>query len=88
MTDEAYQGWTNRETWAVHLWLTNEEPLYLEARNIAKAQPNARRAGADLWDWTADNVIPESVTGFSRDIINAALARVNWPEVAEALRAD
>lgn len=27
-TDDTYQGWKNRETWALNLWLTNDQGLY------------------------------------------------------------
>lgn len=26
MAEKTHEGWTNYETWAVNLWLTNEEP--------------------------------------------------------------
>ena len=28
LQSDGYLGWTNRETWNTHLWITNTEPLY------------------------------------------------------------
>ena len=35
MTDERYNGWTNRTTWAVQLHLTNTDGTYSEMRDRA-----------------------------------------------------
>lgn len=34
---KGYNGWKNYETWAVALWIDNEEPSYRHARRMARA---------------------------------------------------
>lgn len=36
MTQETYNGWKNRQTWNVALWLNNDEPIYREAVDYMK----------------------------------------------------
>ena len=35
MDDTTYNGWTNRDTWLVSLWLNNQEYTYKALRNAA-----------------------------------------------------
>jgi len=75
MPDTKYNGWTNRETWNVTLWLFNDQPRY----NWMVAQFPAGCTGA------------ESAEAFCRSIFgkktpdNCLLDNVNWQEVAEAI---
>lgn len=85
MADETYQGWTNRETWCVHLWLTNEATLYAGALAAAKAVDVFAPQNVENY---ARNAFDESQeqTGWTLDMINCVLIRVNWDEVSSALR--
>ena len=65
-TDDTYEGWKNRETWALNLWLSNDQALYEltldrvrdAIRNVdqqdymstATYRMTAGEAVKDLWD--------------------------------------
>lgn len=91
---DKYQGWTNRETWAAHLWLSNNEGLYHMAREVVAED------GADgikyLIEGFEDSVVnPDTADlGPANDSMRTMMAdigslwRVNWVEVAEAFAAE
>jgi hypothetical protein len=98
--DRTYNGWTNYETWAVHLWLTNDEPSFRYWRDAA-ATVRAEAPALDqvrVGTWTtaeaerftlADRLkdelaTPDEITGLWADLCGAALSEVNWHAVADA----
>ena len=72
-----YNGWTNRPTWNVMLWLDNEQAYY-NAYTAHRRQhgpytaTTARRFVRRLWP---DGKTPDG----------DSLTRVNWAEIAAAL---
>lgn len=76
-----YNGWTNRETWMVNLWLTNDECYYESLCSILKDfghydQPYEIR---QYVHWIID-IADATMTS---DLLETCLRRVNWQEIAE-----
>ena len=97
MTTKTYNGWTNYETWAVALWLDNDEQsqgywrdMARECLESAKNKPSevltvAEDATYMLADRLKDDheeALPE-IQGFASDLLNAAMSEVNWQEIAK-----
>ena len=89
---EKYNGWTNYETWAVSLWLGNEEESYHYWRAAAERhRQNAdepHKAVASFAVQLQDDIeyaAPEVGPNVYSDLLSAALTAVNWQEIAEHL---
>lgn len=98
--DPTYEGWTNKPTWAINLWLRNEQASdtywHDEAiRHVTTATPTEY--------WTADQsalygleeqlkdeheeLADDAIheVNFTKDLLTWALAHVDWREIAEHL---
>jgi hypothetical protein len=96
--DETYNGWKNYPTWAVNLWLENDEGLYSLAVDTVGEQggPNLRATVADalrelveglpiMADNDQGGAEPvDGITGFHADLLGYALDSVDWFEIADA----
>ncbi len=74
---DTYNGWTNRETWLINLWIGD----HLDLRRSEHNEVTAEYVEGLVQDLHED--VPFG-SGLYEDLINHALAAVNWHELAEA----
>lgn len=81
-----YNGWTNRATWLVKLWLDNDEYSQREMERICRAARSTYAAADELREFVESLV--DDTSGFTLDLLTFALDSVNWEEIAQAVKDD
>ena len=69
MDDTTYQGWTNYETWAVALWLGNDEYSYKLWRNVTQ-QHLTDKLGRDYEETNDPDAKSDATLSLSRELEN------------------
>jgi hypothetical protein len=102
MSDKRYNGWTTYETWLVALWTDNDQASYrywqrmaqkawddTQADSTFSREERATMILADTLETETQEANPlADDASLWNDLMGAALAEVNWHEIAEHLIED
>lgn len=91
MKNDNYNGWANYETWVTALWIDNDQNSHNyrhELAHLVRKEHKEKRdrincLATSLSDWIEEmNPLADQANLFC-DLLNAALAEVDWHEIAE-----
>lgn len=79
---QTYNGWSNRATWIVNLWLMGDQSYYGRLCEIASSGDSLDGQAEALEDFIRFEYGDESSSIWA-DLINDSLDEVNWREIVE-----
>ena len=85
MMTEKYNNWVNQPTWAVNLWLGNEENTYRYFQDLAKENTEPGDLAKLIKEYVEENNPLSNESSLYSDILTSALSSVDWFEIAQAM---
>jgi len=77
---ETYNGWKNRETWLVNVWLNNDQISYKYFRSVlSKDEPKLRAKNLSEY---FDELLEDGSISLWTDLLREVLSKVDWQEIA------
>ena len=73
------------ETEITRLWLEQNYRLYRYSRTLAQNSETSSELAKNLKDFFEEKAPEQRKAGIFGDLLNCALAKVNWEEIAENL---
>ena len=83
ITNSTYNGWTNKATWLVKLWMDNDQSAYSYWREQVNKNTDSYQLADELEHYHQD--ISSEQVGLFADLLTSSLAEVNWHEIAQSL---
>ena len=86
---ERYNGWSNRETWAVSLYISNDQYFYSYYVDMLNRSTDVHDFARELETWFTDMIYDllesSNIRSYERGMILdiGSLWRVNWLEIVE-----
>ena len=74
----AYNGWKNKETWLVNLWLSDLLGMY-EEEGVPVTEDNIEELVENIIETELHNM----ENGFIRDLLNCSLGEIDYRELAK-----
>ena len=87
MTNETYNGWTNRETWLANLWLTNDQGIYEHVIECLKENEPGLAPAMETLRGIVEGLCFESYApnaGLPTDFMWQCIDRINYAELLRA----
>lgn len=91
MSSEGYNGWSNYETWAAGLWLSNDEAEYRACCATVEDAGSVAAGATQLKEYIEvclDSNEAYTRPGLFTDLLQHALAVIDWYELAEHFKPD
>ena len=80
-----YNGFVNRETWLISLWLNNDQDSYELLGSVLGLRTSSTRKAEKLHNLVEDQMYDlELEASLWSDLLSTALAKVDWLEVIES----
>ena len=80
-----YNGFVNRETWLISLWLNNDQGSYQLLESVLRLGASGFRKAEKLEALVSDQMYDlELEASLWSDLLSTALAKVDWLEVIKA----
>lgn len=84
MTTTTYQGYANYATWAVALWMDNDEELSKELHKLAHRDPRRMIQRVDDLKELVNDILPDLGGTLAGDLLGWAVDQVDWREILES----
>lgn len=80
-----YNGWSNRETWVMNLWLTNDEYAYDALQHVLRAFESIGQQVEELEHWVrCEYGLDDLDASVVSDLLGTSLGRIDWYEIVQS----